>query len=175
VCVCVCVRVCLFVCVRVRVCVCECLCGCVCVYVCVCVSVGGCVETYDIKISAVINLLRTQLDILPSTKPSSHLNDFLHYIGNCLIEKRKVAIFFARQVSYHDILNQIEEFFIKSPTNLPKLILTSSRPPLPKSLISKVKIISIHELLEHTSLQELFNMTYIANTLFRNNDQQYKP
>ena len=132
-------------------------------------------KTYNLNINAVIDFLRTELDILPSTKSTSHLQGFLHYLGNTFIEKRKIAIFFARRVSDQAMLNQIEDFFTQSPTNLPKLILTSSRPPTPRSLITKVKIISIHDLLEHSSSQKLFNMTYIANILFRSSNQEYKP
>ena len=135
-------------------------------------------KTYDADIDKIVNFLSKEFDILESskTKQNKHLEGFLYFVGNSQIQKKKVAIFFARRLNDHEIFKKIEEFFIKeSPTNLPKLILTSSNQFCPESLKSKAKIISIPKLIGLANGKALFNLDYVANILFGSGSSEPKP
>jgi len=135
-------------------------------------------ETYDIDIAKIIDWFAKEFDVFQSSrnKQSEYLNGFLYFVGDAQIQKKKIAIFFARRINDSTIFNQIEEFFIKeSPTSLPKLILTSSNHLCPESLKTKAKIISVSKLLNRTNNKVIFNMDYMANVLFSNSGNEAKP
>lgn len=135
-------------------------------------------KTYDVNFGRISDFIAKELDVFPSSrnKQSEYLEGLLHFVGEAQIQKRRVAVFFARRVTHHIALNQIEEFFIKeSPTSLPKLILTSSNYLSPESLrTSKAKIISIPKLLKSAKEKSILNMDYIGNVLFANAGDELK-
>lgn len=135
-------------------------------------------KTYDVNFDKIINFLAKEFDVLESskTKQNRHLEGFLFFVGDALINKKKFAIFFARRLNDSAIFKKIEEFFLKESTaSLPKLILTSSNQFCPESLKTKAKIISIPKLLDLANSKDLFNMDYVANVLTGNSDSEPKP
>lgn len=136
-------------------------------------------KTYDVDIDKIVNFFAKEFDVLESsiTKQNQHLEGLLYFVGNAHFQKKKTAIFFARRLNDNVVLKQIEEFFIKPPTALPKLIITSSNKLCPESLkTSKATVISISKLLGlSVSNKSLFNIDYIANVLFGGKSSEPKP
>ncbi len=126
-------------------------------------------KTYDANFEKIVSFLAKEFDVLESSKPvqNQYLDGFLFFVGDARINKKKVAIFFARRLNDNQILKAVEEFFIKESTSsLPKLILTSSNHHCPESLKTKAKIISVPKLLGMANSKALFNMDYVANIIF---------
>jgi hypothetical protein len=135
-------------------------------------------KTYDANIAEIVNFLAAEFDVSESSKTTKnqHLEGLLYFVGEARINKRKIAIFFARRLNDNKAFKKIEEFFIKQSTsNLPKLILTSSNQHCPESLKTRAKIISIPKLLEMANNKALFNMDYVANILFGTAGDEIKP
>lgn len=135
-------------------------------------------KTYDANLGRFVDFFATELDVLPSSriKASECIEGFLYFVGNAQIGKKKLAVFFARRLCDPNLFKKIDEFLIKqSPTNLPKLILTSSYNFYPESLRTGAKIISIPKLLGMANGKALFNIDYIFNILFSNAGDEFKP
>lgn len=135
-------------------------------------------KTYEADIDKIVNFLAKEFDVLESsrTKQNQHIEELLYFVGNAQIRKKKVAIFFARQLNNNSAFKKVEEFFIKESTStLPKLILTSSNPHCPESLKTGAKIISIPKLLKLANSKALFNIDYIGNVLSGAGEEAVKP
>ncbi|MBU6141060.1 MAG: hypothetical protein KGP29_05870 [Proteobacteria bacterium] len=135
-------------------------------------------KTFDANFEKIISFLSKEFDVLESSKAkqNQHLEGLLFFVGDARINKKKVAIFFARRLNDNEVLKKIEEFFIKESTSsLPKLILTSSNQHCPESLKTKAKIISIPKLLGLANSKALFNMDYVANIIFGIGNDEPKP
>ena len=125
-------------------------------------------KTYDANFEKIVSFLAKEFDVSESskTKQNQHLEGLLFFVGEARINKKKVAVFFARRLNDNEVLKKVEEFFIKPTSSLTKLILTSSNHLSPESLKNKSKIISIPKLLGLANNKALFNMDYVANVIF---------
>lgn len=134
-------------------------------------------KTYDANFEKIVSFLAKEFDVSESskTKQNQHLEGLLFFVGEARINKKKVAVFFARRLNDNEVLKKVEEFFIKPTSSLPKLILTSSNHLSPESLKNKSKIISIPKLLGLGNSKDLFNMDYIANVIFGIGSDEAKP
>lgn len=135
-------------------------------------------KTYDADFDQIINFLAKEFDVLESSKTTQnkHLEGILYFVGNAYVQKKKIAIFFARRLNDNSVLKKVEEFFLRGSTSsLSKLILTSSNSHCPESLKTKAKIISIPKLLELANSKALFNIDYIANVVFGGSENEPKP
>ncbi len=134
-------------------------------------------KTYDANFEKIVSFLAKEFDVSESskTKQNQHLEGLLFFVGEARINKKKVAIFFARRLNDNEVLKKVEEFFIKPTSSLTKLVLTSSNHFSPESLKNKSKIISIPKLLGLSNSKALFNMDYIANVIFGIGSDEAKP
>lgn len=134
-------------------------------------------KTFDANFEKIVSFLAKEFDVLESskTKQNQHLEGLLFFVGEAWINKKKVAIFFARRLNDNEVLKKVEEFFIKPTSSLPKLILTSSNYLSPESLKNKSKIISIPKLLGLPNSKALLNMDYISNVIFGSCKDEAKP
>lgn len=134
-------------------------------------------KTYDASFEKIVSFLAKEFDVSESskTKQNQHLEGLLFFVGEARINKKKVAIFFARRLNDNEVLKKVEEFFIKPTSSLTKLILTSSNHLSPESLKNKSKIISIPKLLGLANSKALFNMDYVANVIFGIGSDEAKP
>jgi hypothetical protein len=134
-------------------------------------------KTYDANFEKIISFLAKEFDVSESskTKQNQHLEGLLFFVGEARINKKKVAVFFARRLNDNEVLKKVEEFFIKPTSSLTKLILTSSNHLSPESLKNKSKIISIPKLLGLANSKALFNMDYVANVIFGIGSDEAKP
>lgn len=134
-------------------------------------------KTYDANFEKIVSFLAKEFDVSESskTKQNQHLEGLLFFVGEARVNKKKVAIFFARRLNDNEVLKKVEEFFIKPTSSLTKLILTSSNHLSPESLKNKSKIISIPKLLGLANSKALFNMDYIANVIFGIGSDEAKP
>ena len=134
-------------------------------------------KTYDANFEKIVSFLAKEFDVSESskTKQNQHLEGLLFFVGEARINKKKVAIFFARRLNDNEVLKKVEEFFIKPTSSLAKLILTSSNHLSPESLKNKSKIISIPKLLGLANSKALFNMDYVGNVIFGIGSDEAKP
>lgn len=135
-------------------------------------------KTFNINFTKLNSFLAQEFDVFESSKikENQYLNGFLFFIGQTKIDKRNLALFFARRLNDNQVLRKVEEFFIQeSITPLPKLILTSSNQYCPSSLKNIATIISIPKLLTRANNQALFNIDYIAHIIFGMNNQEARP
>ncbi len=134
-------------------------------------------KTYDANFEKIVSFLAKEFDVSESskTKQNQHLEGLLFFVGEARINKKKVAVFFARRLNDNEALKKVEEFFIKPTSSLTKLVLTSSNHLSPESLKNKSKIISIPKLLGLANSKALFNMDYIANVIFGIGSDEAKP
>ena len=134
-------------------------------------------KTYDANFEKIVSFLAKEFEVSESskTKQNQHLEGLLFFVGEARINKKKVAVFFARRLNDNEVLKKVEEFFIKPTSSLIKLILTSSNHLSPESLKNKSKIISIPKLLGLANSKALFNMDYVANIIFGIGSDEAKP
>jgi len=134
-------------------------------------------KTYDANFEKIVSFLAKEFDVSESsrTKQNQHLEGLLFFVGEARINKKKVAVFFARRLNDNEALKKVEEFFIKPTSSLTKLVLTSSNHLSPESLKNKSKIISIPKLLGLSNSKALFNMDYVSNVIFGIGSDEAKP